>query len=69
MLPLLQTREQKDAFLQALNLVLIGDKYLDGQEVAKVFGVKLPAADVPYLPEPPIDRSLANLVAPSEKRE
>lgn len=43
-----QTREQKEAFLKALNLLAIGDKYLDGQEVAKVLGVELPSADVPY---------------------
>lgn len=43
-----QTREQKEAFLAALNLLSLGDKYLDGQEVAKVLGVKIPGADVPY---------------------
>lgn len=43
-----QTREQKEAFLSALNILSLGDKYLDGQEVAKVLGVKIPDADVPY---------------------
>lgn len=43
-----QTREQKEAFLSALNILSLGDKYLDGQEVAKVLGVKIPGADVPY---------------------
>lgn len=36
-----QTREQKDEALKKLGLWEIGDKYLDGLEVAKVLGVKL----------------------------
>ncbi|MBA8886147.1 hypothetical protein FHW12_000338 [Dokdonella fugitiva] len=43
-----QTREQKEAFLGALNLLLHGDKYIDGRVVAKQLGISLPAADVPY---------------------
>lgn len=43
-----QTREQKEAFLAALDLLKFGDKYLDGQEVAKQLGVALPEAAVPY---------------------
>lgn len=43
-----QTREQKEAFLGALNLLLHGDKYIDGRVVAKQLGITLPAADVPY---------------------
>ncbi len=34
-----QTREQKDAFLRALKLLHLGDKYLDGVKVAEVLGV------------------------------
>ena len=37
-----QSREQKDAFLIALDLKNHGDKYLDGQYVAKKLGVELP---------------------------
>jgi hypothetical protein len=37
-----QNREQKDAFLTALDLIQHGDKYLDGQYVAKKLGVELP---------------------------
>lgn len=43
-----QTREQKEAFLAALDILKFGDRYLDGQEVAKQLGVALPKADVPY---------------------
>lgn len=43
-----QTREQKEAFLTALQLIQFGDKYLDGQLVAKQLGVPIPAADVPF---------------------
>lgn len=50
-----QTRAQKEAFLAALKLLDLGDKYLDGQLVAERLGVALPAADVPYKPEPRID--------------
>jgi len=35
-----QSREQCNAFLKAMDLLEIGDKYLDGQEVAKKLGVK-----------------------------
>lgn len=37
-----QTREQKEAFLRAMKLLELGDKYLDGCEVARVLGVTLP---------------------------
>lgn len=43
-----QTREQKEAFLAALKLIEFGDKYLDGQVVAKALGIDLPKAEVPY---------------------
>ena len=57
-----QTREQKEAFLKALNLLAIGDKYLDGQEVARVLGVELPSADVPYNTSSKIDPAWAGFV-------
>lgn len=57
-----QTREQKEAFLKALNLLAIGDKYLDGQEVARVLGVELPCADVPYNTSSKIDSAWTEFV-------
>ncbi len=36
-----RSREHKEAFLEALDLLDIGDKYLDGHEVAKRLKVKL----------------------------
>lgn len=50
-----QTREQKEAFLGALNLLQFGDKYIDGQLAAKQLGIKLPDADVPYNTSSKID--------------
>ncbi len=43
-----QTREQKEYFLNALNILQFGERYLDGQEVAKQLGITLPDAEVPY---------------------
>lgn len=43
-----QTREQKEAFLAALGVLVHGDKYLDGQVVADKLGIALPKANVPY---------------------
>lgn len=43
-----QTREQKEAFLSAINVLWMGDKYIDGQAVAEKLGISLPPADVPY---------------------
>lgn len=58
-----QTREQKDAFLRAMNLFLIGDKYLDGLEVAKQLGIDIPKADIKYLPDGKVDKDFAKFVA------
>lgn len=43
-----QSRDQKEQFLRALDLIRHGDKYLDGWTVAKKLGVQLDRADVPY---------------------
>lgn len=43
-----QTREQKEYFFAALNLLQLGDKYIDGLAAAKQLGITLPKADVPY---------------------
>lgn len=40
-----QNREQKEAFLTATGLIGHGDKYLDGQYVAKKLGVTLPVVN------------------------
>jgi len=37
-----QTREQKEAFLTALDIIKFGDKYLDGQKVAEALKIQLP---------------------------
>ena len=36
-----QTREDKERFLRALNLIQLGDKYIDGHKAAKLLGVDL----------------------------
>lgn len=43
-----QTREQKEVFLAALDLLAHADKYLDGQFVAKKLGISLPPRPAPY---------------------
>lgn len=50
-----QSRAQKDAFLQTLGLLVLGDKYIDGQRAAKMLGIELPSADVPYNTSAKID--------------
>ena len=57
-----QSREQKDRFLAALDILEFGDKYLDGRLVAERLGVKLPGADVPYKPEPRLDKDWLSFV-------
>lgn len=37
-----KTRAHKDAFLEAVNAVRLGDKYLDGHALARLLGVPLP---------------------------
>lgn len=61
-----QTREQKEAFLAALDLLAQGDKYLDGAALAKRLGVALPAAAVPYNVSARIDPKLAELTGPAD---
>lgn len=43
-----QTRDQKEAFLSALKVLVHGDKYVDGQVLAEALGIALPKADVRY---------------------
>lgn len=57
-----QTREQKEAFLKAMEWFELGDKYIDGQAVAKQMGVELPDADVPYRADGKIDKDWLSFV-------
>jgi hypothetical protein len=41
-----QDRAQKEAFLRALKLIDLGDKYIEGQEAARRLGVTLPPGPV-----------------------
>lgn len=55
-----QSREQKEAFLEALSWLANGDKYLNGLELAEAMGIRLPEVT---LPKPrPFNRKLLNLV-------
>lgn len=57
-----QTRAQKDHFLAVTKLLKHGDKYIDGALVAKVLGIELPPANVPYNVSARIDAKYAALV-------
>lgn len=57
-----QTRAQKEAFLKAMGLFLMGDKYLDGIEVAKKLGIDIPSENVKFLPEGKVDKDFAKFV-------
>lgn len=55
-----KTREQKERFLVAMNWIQFGDKYLPGDEVAKLMGVDLPQVDLGKT-EPRVDKDYAGL--------
>lgn len=57
-----QSREQKEEFLRKMDLIDIGDKYLDGQLVAGRLGVEISEQDVPYNTSSKIDTKLLKLV-------
>jgi hypothetical protein len=40
-----KSREDKDAFLAAAGLLVIGDKYLDGYATARTLGVAMPTSE------------------------
>src|ERR1700733_1475904 len=45
-----QSREQKEAFLKAVNWISLGDKYLDGTAIALSLKISLPpAADLVFI--------------------
>jgi hypothetical protein len=55
-----QTREQKEEFLRAFNLLSLGDKYLDGPKAARRMGKPVQPANVQYR-DGRIDPKLAKL--------
>lgn len=57
-----QSRAQCDQFLEALKLTDIGDKYLDGLQVAKRLGVKIDPVKVPYNTSAKVNKKLAAMV-------
>lgn len=57
-----QTRAQKEAFLAGANLLQHGDKYLDGELLAKRMGIALPEANVTYNVSAKPDAKFAALV-------
>lgn len=62
-----QTREQVEAFLEATRWAGSDAKYIDGQQVAKKLGVKLPADDVGYSKLKKPDDRYARLALPVTK--
>lgn len=42
-----ETREQKEMFLQAMGWILLGDKYLDGTQLARLQNIPLPKVELP----------------------
>lgn len=57
-----QSRAQKERFLMAMKWIELGDKYLDGQEVARLMGVDLPAEQVPFQSTGKIDKDWLSFV-------
>jgi len=55
-----RTREQKARFLEAMQWVELGDKYLPGDEIAKRMGIDLPASNIRKT-DPKIDEDYARL--------
>src|SRR5262245_44917431 len=63
-----ETRAQKEAFLQAMGWLALGDKYLDGVLIARQEGVELPAAQVPYVTTKP-DAKLNEITRPATRAD
>lgn len=55
-----QTREQKEEFLSKLGAVDLGDKYIDGMQLAQLLGITLESR-VPPMPKLKTDRRLREL--------
>lgn len=61
-----QNRAMKEEFLRKLKLIEIGDKYLDGMEVAKVLGIQL-ETPIPAMPRFGHDRKLHEYAQPLDE--
>ena len=59
-----ESGEQASAFLQAVGLDGDGDLFIDGRELADVFGVELPEANVNFKRQFGPDKKLAKLAKP-----
>lgn len=57
-----QSRAQNEQFLAALKLLDLGDKYLDGLQVAKRLGIKIDPVSVPYNTSEKVNKKLAAMV-------
>lgn len=55
-----QTREQKEEFLRKLELLELGDKYIDGMEAARVMGISL-TSRMPKMPTIRKSKRLINM--------
>lgn len=61
-----QSREQKEAFLRCMGWAELGDKYLDGLEIASRQGISLPSSEqLRFVPAKP-DKALTELALPLE---
>lgn len=56
-----KSREQKELFLQAMNWLQYGDKYLDGNRIARKAGINLPEVKLSN-PTKRVDKKLIKLV-------
>ena len=56
-----KSREQKELFLQAMNWLQYGDKYLDGNRIARKAGIGLPEVKLSN-PTKRVDKKLIKLV-------
>lgn len=64
-----QSREQKEAFLAAMQWLQYGDKYLNGCHIAEDSGIKLPQVKLSDPTKKPADRKLAALAMTPPKRK
>lgn len=52
-----ETREQKEAFLTAIDVICYGDKYIDGKKVAEKLKINLPKSDITYNISDKVDKT------------
>lgn len=58
-----QTREQKEEFISALNIDDLGDKYIDGMELAKRLKIQLQSR-IPAIPKEKKDSEWSDMALP-----